>query len=100
MPKRLICPYEGFMPCTPQKAAGWRTEPPVSLPRATGTNPAATAAALPPELPPGTRVMSRGLRVGPKIELSVVLPIANSSMLALPTRTAPASFMFFTAVAS
>ena len=62
------------MPCTPQKAAGWRTEPPVSLPSATGTSPAATTAALPPELPPGTRSVSRGLSVGPKMELSVVLP--------------------------
>ena len=88
------------MPCTPQKAAGWRTEPPVSLPSATGTRPAATTAALPPELPPGTRSVSRGLSVGPKMELSVVLPIANSSMFVLPTRTAPASFIFLTAVAS
>ena len=38
----------------PQKAAGWRTEPPVSVPSATGTSPAATAAADPPLDPPAT----------------------------------------------
>ena len=54
----------GFIPTTPQKAAGWRMEPPVSLPRAKAASPAATAAAEPPELPPGTRDVSTGLRVG------------------------------------
>jgi hypothetical protein len=39
----------------PQKAAGWRIEPAVSVPRATGAKSAATAAADPPEDPPGTR---------------------------------------------
>ena len=38
-------PYVGFNPTTPQKADGWRIDPPVSLPRAQGTIPAATAAA-------------------------------------------------------
>ena len=33
------------MPTTPQSAAGWRIEPPVSEPSASGTSPAATAAA-------------------------------------------------------
>ena len=54
------------MPTTPHSAAGWRIEPPVSEPSASGTNPAATAAADPPEEPPGTRLGSQGLRVGPK----------------------------------
>ena len=51
---------------------------------------AATAVAEPPEEPPGTRVRSQGLRVSPSAEFSVDEPIANSSMLSLPTRTAPA----------
>ena len=72
----------------------------MSLPKATGQKPAATAAALPPELPPGTLPVSRGLEVGPKMELSVVLPMANSSMFVLPISTAPASFISLTAVAS
>ena len=41
------------MPVTPHSAAGWRIEPPVSVPVAAGTRRAATAAAEPPEEPPG-----------------------------------------------
>ena len=53
-------------------------------------SPAATAAALPPELPPGTRSGFQGLWLAPKAEVSVELPMANSSRLVLPTSTAPA----------
>ena len=49
----------------PVSAAGWRIEPPVSVPIAHGTRPAATAAAEPPEEPPGTRERSHGFSVGP-----------------------------------
>ena len=42
------------MPQMPVSDAGWRIEPPVSVPVAPGTRRAATAAAEPPELPPGT----------------------------------------------
>ena len=41
-----------------------RSDPPVSLPVATGTMRAASAAAEPPDEPPGVRVESHGLRVG------------------------------------
>ncbi len=58
-------PYVGLRPTSPQNAAGSRTEPHVSVPRATSAISAATAAAEPPEEPPGTRVGSRGLRVTP-----------------------------------
>ena len=44
------------MPVTPQKEAGWRIEPPVSVPVAAGATRAATTAALPPEAPPGNVV--------------------------------------------
>ena len=59
------------MPTTPQSAAGWRIEPPVSVPVAPRHNCAATAAAEPPELPPGTSGWSaptsvHGLITGPK----------------------------------
>src|SRR5260221_8415046 len=84
----------------PQNAAGWRTDPPVSVPSATSTAPAATAAAEPPEEPPGTRVGSIGLREGPHAECSVELPIANSSQLVFPAMIAPASRSRRTAVAS
>ena len=62
--------------------------------------PEATAAALPPDEPPGTRVGSQGFRVGPKAEFSVDEPMANSSRLVLPTSTAPAPRSRDTAVAS
>ena len=60
----------------PVSAAGCLIEPPVSEPSAHGASPAQTAAAEPPPEPPGTRVGSHGLRVGPKAEFSVDEPIA------------------------
>ena len=53
------------MPTIPHSAAGWRMEPPVSVPIAIGAWYAATAAAEPPLLPPGTRSRAHGLAVGP-----------------------------------
>ena len=49
----------------PQKEAGTRIEPLVSEPSVSGTQPAATAAAEPPEEPPALRVRSCGLWVAP-----------------------------------
>src|ERR1700677_2285481 len=83
----------------PHSAAGWRMEPPVSVPSAHGARPAATAAALPPEEPPGTRVRSHGLSTGPNAEFSFEEPIANSSWLVLPSRLAPAACSRATTVA-
>src|SRR5450759_1288323 len=91
MPYRLTRPYVGLSPTMPVRAAGWRMEPPVSVPMLSGTWPAATLAAEPPELPPGTRPRSHGFAVGPYAECSVDDPIANSSMFSLPRITAPAS---------
>ena len=48
-----IRPRWGLMPTRCVQAAGIRTEPAPSEPIAAGTMPAATAAALPPEDPPG-----------------------------------------------
>src|SRR5690606_35944577 len=84
---------------TPQKAAGRRTDPPVSLPRARGTAPAATAAADPPDEPPATRSGSKGLSTGPNAEFSLVDPIPNSSRFVLATTTAPAASRRSTTVA-
>src|SRR5947209_2752381 len=75
-------------------------DPPVSEPRARAEKPAATAAALPPLDPPGTRVGSCGFRVGPKAEFSVDEPMANSSRFVLPRITAPADRSRVTTVAS
>ena len=54
----------GLSPTIPHMLAGKRIEPPMSLPCATGTSPAATAAAEPPLDPPVLRVSSHGLCVG------------------------------------
>ena len=73
-------------------AAGWRTEPPVSLPSAAIASSAATAAAEPPLDPPGTRVRSHGLpRRLHTLEFSVEEPIANSSRFVRPKGIAPAA---------
>jgi hypothetical protein len=71
----------------------------VSVPIAQGALPAATAAALPPLEPPGTRVRSQGFWTGPKPEFSLDEPIANSSWLVFPSTRAPASSRFRTLVA-
>src|ERR671926_1743712 len=94
-----MAPYVGLRPTMPQSAAGWRTEPPVSVPSAQTTSPAATAAALPPLEPPGTRSRSHGLRTGPNAEFSFEEPIANSSMFVLASSPAPAAWRRVTAVA-
>ena len=87
-------------PTRPQQAAGMRIEPPPSEPWAIGTIPAATAAAAPPEDPPGVRPVSQGLRVGPCRRGSVTGRIPNSGRFVLPTTTKPASRMRRTTKAS
>src|SRR5437870_10112187 len=78
----------------PVKAAGWRIEPPVSVPSAPRHRLAATAAAEPPDEPPGTMGVFAPLRrqgemTGPKHEFSLDEPIANSSLFSLPSMIAP-----------
>lgn len=75
-------------------------EPPVSEPSAQMAEPAATAAALPPELPPGTRSKARGFRVTFIAEFSVEPPMANSSIFVLPTMTGFSAASFLITVAS
>src|SRR5512143_213639 len=89
-PYRETRPYVGFQPTRPHRAAGCRTEPPVSVPIASGTAREATEAAEPPEDPPGTRPGFHGLRTGPYAEFSFDEPIPNSSQFVFPTTTAPA----------
>src|SRR4051794_39976898 len=99
-PYRDTRPYVGLRPTTPQSAAGWRMEPPVSEPSAIGVSAADTAAADPPLVPPGMRSSAHGLRTGPNAEFSFEEPIANSSQFVLPTITAPARSSRSTTVAS
>ncbi len=82
------------MPTVPVKAAGCLIEPPVSVPVAPKAKCAATAAAEPPDEPPGVSgVLAPFLRhgeiTGPKCEVSFDEPMANSSLLVLPSNTAP-----------
>ena len=93
-------PVDGRRPVTPQRAAGIRIEPAVSVPSVPATIPAAAAAPLPPLEPPQIRSVSHGLRAGPKCGLVVVAPNANSCVLSLPTTTAPARRRWATTVAS
>src|SRR5687768_12088731 len=58
-------PRVGLSPTSPHMLAGPRIEPPPSLACATGTMPAATAAAAPPDEPPALRERFQGLRVAP-----------------------------------
>src|SRR3954454_13495974 len=68
-----------------------RIEPPPSLAWAIGNMPAATAAAAPPEDPPGERAGSQGLREGPKRLFSATVIVPNSGVLVRPQRTKPAA---------
>src|SRR5690606_30961653 len=93
------------MPTVPVNAAGWRIEPPVSVAVAPRHRRAATAAAEPPDEPPGTRgvpstapeaptltfepSLRHGDTTGPKALVSFDEPMANSSRLSLPSMTAP-----------
>src|SRR5579859_4536114 len=84
-------PWLGFSPTSPQKAAGMRVDPPPSLAVHMGTKPAATAAAEPPDDPPGVRVRSQGLRVVPQAGEWVKATAPNSGAAVFPTGTAPAA---------
>src|SRR5919201_207387 len=99
-PKRDTAPYVGLCPTMPVTAAGWRIDPPVSVPIPSGASHAATAALDPPDEPPGIRDRSQGLCVGWNAEFSVDDPMANSSMFVLPSSTMPASLMRRATVAS
>src|SRR5687768_1305334 len=67
-------PGDGRSPTTLQKAAGLRSDPPISLPSAIGTIPQASDTAAPPLLPPHVLVTSYGLRVAPNTLLNVCDP--------------------------
>src|SRR6516165_11956812 len=93
------------MPTVPVCDAGWRIEPPVSVPIAARHRSAATATAEPPDEPPGTSarlesVRRHGLIAGPKQLVSFDEPMANSSLLSLHSMTAPQSQRFCVTVDS
>src|SRR5438477_12424860 len=84
-------PNEGLSPGMPQNVDGMRMDPAPSVPTASGPMPEATAAAAPPDDPPGVILVFHGLRVMPVSRLSVVPLIPNSGVFVLPSNTAPAS---------
>jgi hypothetical protein len=84
-------PRVGFIPTSPQQAAGMRIEPPPSDPVAHGTSPAATADAEPPEEPPVVRLRSQGFRVTPLASLAVQGQIMSSGTFVMPIGIAPAA---------
>ncbi len=65
-----------------------RTEPPASVPTASGQMTVASAAALPPLLPPGVRSRFHGLRVTPDSGESVSGFQPNSGVVVLPKSSA------------
>ena len=82
-------PRVGLSPTSPHSAAGMRIEPEMSLAWAAGTMRAATAAADPPDEPPGDRPRSHGLWVGPYSAGSVVPIRAISGVFVRPIGTSP-----------
>src|SRR5277367_4009967 len=74
----------------PQELAGLRTEPPVSVPSASGNIPAQTPAPEPDDEPPGWWAGFQGLRAGGKGRSKLGPPRANSCVASLPRMTAPA----------
>src|SRR5437773_7114974 len=90
-------PYVGRRPTAPQVCAGEMIEPPVSVPTANATSPAAVAAAGPADDPLDPCSTFHGLRVRPANHTS---PYASSPVDSLATSTAPASRSRSTTVAS
>src|SRR3982074_1390523 len=84
-------PRCGVMPTSLFHAAGMRTDPAPSEPSAAATRPEATAAAEPPDEPPGVCSGFHGLRVAPNAVPSVNGHWPSSGLLVLPTMTAPAA---------
>ena len=79
-------------PTVPQSAAGIRTDPPVSVPRAIGTRPAATATPEPLLEPPGAwGTRCHGLCGVPWSWLMPTPPNANCTVCVLPSSTMPAA---------
>ena len=86
---RGIRPYVVLRPTSPQNPAGMRIDPPPSPPVASVTMPPATAAADPPDEPPGVRPCCHGLCVTPLSTVRVRLTPPNSLAVVSPNGTAP-----------
>ena len=98
--RRVIRPWLGLSPTSPQHDAGMRMLPPPSDALANGTIPTATAAAAPPLDPPDVRSNAHGLRVGPQANGCVVGRLPISGLLVRPAMTNPAALNLDTSVVS
>src|SRR5580698_6987461 len=96
-PVRATRPYVGRSPVNPQRMLGPTMLPPVSLPIANATNPAAVAAPGPALEPDDPSSISHGFLVWPPNQISLS---ASAPMLNLATSTAPACCRRLTTVAS
>ena len=67
----------------PQKLAGLRSEPPMSVPWASHAMPVASATAAPPEEPAADIELFQGLSVAPNTSLKVLAPAPNSGVFDL-----------------
>ena len=67
-------PEVGLSPVTPQKHAGMRIEPAVSVPSVPAARSAAAAAPEPPLEPPQIWSVAHGFRAGPGYGLVVIAP--------------------------
>ena len=93
-------PHVSLGPTRPLYDAGMRMEPPPSDPVQKGTRPAATAAAEPPDDPPGVWSTLQGLRVVPCKSERVKDSVPNSGAAVRPTQMAPAALSRVTCVES
>src|SRR5277367_3248994 len=96
-PVRGTRPNVGRSPVSPQRMLGAMMLPPVSLPMAKATSPAAVAAPGPALDPDAPSSSSHGFMVWPPNQMSFN---ASAPMLSLATSTAPASCRRFTTNAS
>ena len=93
-------PWLGLRDVIPQQKAGFRTDPPMSLPRPSGDMPVAIADPSPPDDPPAQRPGCQGLRVRPCNGLSVLTRSPSSGRLVRPIGIPPADRMRSTIGAS
>src|SRR3546814_15019461 len=82
-------PWLGFIPTRPLNPAGMRGDPPPSLAAPHGMSPAAIAAAVPPDDPPGARLGPHGLPVPPHARVLAKLRIPHSGAAGLTTGPPP-----------
>lgn len=68
-PLSLTRPAVGLKPYTPQKCAGMRMLPPMSVPRPMGEHRALTSEPSPPDEPPGVWPALNGLMAAPQMAL-------------------------------